>query len=63
MVEKFKSKFNKCVFEKDDNGRCYQIGNAVRCGEEISKQVKRRISIKEYDLQKQLHAQTVAEEL
>lgn len=62
-MEKFKSKFSGCVFEKADNGRCYQVGNAVRHGEEISKQVRRRISDKAYDLQKQLHNQMVAEGL
>lgn len=41
-MEQFKSKFNGCVFEKHDNGRCYQVDNAYRGGEEIKKKVKRR---------------------
>lgn len=62
-MEKFKSKFNGCIYEKSDNGRCYVVGNAVRYGEEISKKAKRRIPDKEYILQKQLHNQMLSEGL
>lgn len=60
-MEQFKSKFNGCVFEKHDNGRCYQVDNAYRGGEEIKKKVKRRVSGKEYETQKTLHNQILAE--
>lgn len=60
-MEHFKSKFNGCVFEKHGNGRCYQIDNAMRGGEETPKKVKRRISTKDYETQKALHEQMLAE--
>lgn len=60
-MEHFKSKFNGCIFEKHGNGRYYQIGNAMRGGEETPKKVKRRISNKDYDIQKALHEQILAE--
>jgi len=60
-MEKFTSKFNRCVFEKHDNGRCYQIDNAMRGGEETPQKVKRRISNKDYEMQKALHSQILAE--
>ena len=61
-MEHFKSKFNGCVFERHGNGRCYQIDNAMRGGVETPQKVKRRVSSKDYETQKALHEQMLAEE-
>lgn len=60
-MEKFKSKFNGCTFVKEDNGRCYQMDNAIRGNRDLHKMVKRRIAEKDYNYQKSIHEQMLIE--
>lgn len=60
-MERFKSAFSGCTFEKADNGRCYQIDNAMRGGEYLKEKAKRRISDRYYAFQKVLHEQMIQE--